>query len=112
MLNHKNIKLKINTSWEEAMINSYLHTFYSGEIDKLFKYKYGKLGYRTVYWKKKIVNGDYQGTAGINFPHLKDKHTRVYEHKHFTPWEKHQKSIIFFECYPVGTSIIIFIFYI
>ena len=21
----------------------------------------------------------------------------MYEHKHFTPWEKHQKSIIFFE---------------
>ena len=97
MLAHKNITLKINTSWEETMTNLYAHTFYSGEIDRLFKYKHGKLGYRTVYWKKKIVNGDYQGTAGINFPHLKDKHTRVYEHKHFTPWEKHQKSIIFFE---------------
>ena len=97
ILSHKNISIKLKTLWKEDYLKKYNHIFYSGEIDKLFNHKYGRLGYRTVFWKKKVVKGDYQGAAGINFPSLKDKHTRVYEHKHFTPWKNFRKSIVFFE---------------
>ena len=84
-------------SFENEMMNEFHHTFYSGEIDKFFEFKYGKLSYRTVYWKKIFYNGDFQGNAGINFPSLKDKHTRIYEHKHLTPWNTFKKSIVFYE---------------
>lgn len=97
ILKHKNINLKLNFIWKDHMIKNYDHIFYSGEIDKFFNYKYGRLSYRTVYWKKKYFNGDYQGVAGINFPDINVKHTRIYEHKHFMPNEFHKKTIVFTE---------------
>jgi UDP-galactopyranose mutase len=33
----------------------------------------------------------------INYPDPKVKFTRVHEHKHFTPWESHEKSMILTE---------------
>ena len=97
MLAHKNINLRLNFEWKKEMAKNYDHIFYSGEIDKFFDYKFGRLSYRTVYWKKKYYNGDYQGVTGINYPDMKTKYTRVYEHKHFMPNEIHKKSIVFFE---------------
>ena len=97
ILDHKNIKLKTNVSWDKSMINEFDHIFFSGPIDEFFDYKYGQLGYRTVYWKKKIVKGDFQGNAGINYSDVNVKFTRIYEHKHFTPWKEFKKSIVFKE---------------
>ena len=97
ILDHKKIHLSLKTPWKETMINEYDHIFYSGPIDEYYNYKYGQLGYRTVYWEKECVSGDYQGNAGINFPGMNVDYTRIYEHKHFTPWKKFKKSIIFKE---------------
>jgi UDP-galactopyranose mutase len=104
MLDHRNINLSLKTQWKEFMINNYDYIFYSGPIDEFYDYRYGQLGYRTVYWKKKTIIGDYQGSAGINFSDLSVDHTRIYEHKHFTPWKKFKKSIVFKE-YSKETSI-------
>jgi len=41
--------------------------------------------------------GDFQGNAGINYPSMDVSYTRSYEHKHFTPWENHEKTIVFHE---------------
>lgn len=98
ILKHKNIKVTLGKDYKKnSSKKKYDHIFFSGEIDKFFNYKFGKLGYRTVYWKKKYFDGDFQGTAGVNYPELKVKHTRIYEHKHFMPSEKHKKSIVFYE---------------
>ena len=40
---------------------------------------------------------DYQGNAVINYPGLDVKFTRIHEHKHFTPWEQHEKTVAFRE---------------
>ena len=97
ILNHKNISIKLNTSWNEEMRSKFSYIFFSGPIDELYNFKFGKLGYRTVYWEKDTVKGDFQGNAGINYPSIKDAFTRIYEHKHFTPWNSFEKSIIFKE---------------
>lgn len=58
-------------------------TIYTGPLDKLFNYKYGKLAWRSLKFKKKIVKQqDFQGTSVINYPQLKYKFTRIHEPKH------------------------------
>jgi len=79
------------------MLNEYEHVFYTGTVDGFYDYCYGYLGYRTVFWDKSIYKGDFQGTAGINYPDINTPFTRIREHKHYTPYEKHEKSVVFFE---------------
>ena len=60
---------------------------YTGPIDEFFNYKYGKLDWRTVYWKNEEKNTDnYQGCAVMNYTGNdieKEPWTRIIEHKHF-----------------------------
>jgi UDP-galactopyranose mutase len=98
MLNAPNItvklKTKFDTSWD---FSKYDHVFYSGPIDAFFGYKYGRLSYRTVYFEKGESEGDFQGNAVINYADPDVPYTRVHEHKHFTPWENHEKTTYFKE---------------
>ena len=41
--------------------------------------------------------GDYQGNAVINYCDMRVPYTRIAEHKHFTPWEQHERTICFRE---------------
>jgi UDP-galactopyranose mutase len=98
MLAASNIELKLNTKYDSSWdLTMYDHVFYTGPIDAFFEYKYGRLSYRTVSFEKNITEGDYQGNAVINYADPEIPYTRVHEHKHFTPWEKHEKTIYFKE---------------
>jgi UDP-galactopyranose mutase len=44
-----------------------------------------------------VHDGDYQGTAQMNFCDQDVPYTRITEHKFFTPWETFDKTIIFKE---------------
>ena len=56
---------------------------YTGPLDKLLNYKFGKLEWRSVKFKKKVLNKkDYQGTSVINYPEKKIKFTRIHEPRH------------------------------
>lgn len=94
----KNIKVHLSSKFinGESSTN-YDHVFFTGPIDQFFDYKYGKLSYRTVYFKSKTTDGDYQGCAVMNYSDESVPYTRIHEHKHFTPWESHSKSIYFME---------------
>jgi len=67
--------------------------FYTGPIDAWFGYKFGRMNYRTVTFERIDAEGDYQGSAVINYTELKIPHTRIHEHKHFTPWEDHARTV-------------------
>jgi len=97
MLDHKNIEVWLKMNWLKDMLNEYEHVFYTGTIDGFYDYCYGYLGYRTVFWDRCVYNGDFQGTAGINYPSEHIQFTRIREHKHYTPYENHEKSVVFFE---------------
>lgn len=57
---------------------------YTGAIDEYFNYKLGKLDWRTVTFKTRIVDTpNYQGNAVINYTSHEVPYTRVIEHKHF-----------------------------
>ena len=94
LMEDKPIKLFINkkyTSCEDT--SAYDHVFFTGPIDAYFNYKHGKLGYRTVTFETHRALGDFQGTSQINYCDEKSPYTRIVEHKHFAPWEKHEKTI-------------------
>ncbi len=98
MFDSSKIEIQLNTKFKNSFsVEEYEHIFYTGPIDAFFNYKYGRLSYRTVYFQKEIIDGDYQGNAVINYCDDSFPYTRIHEHKHFTPWEQHQKSIYFKE---------------
>lgn len=98
MLDNSRIELKLNTKYDNSFLSmKYDHIFYTGAIDAFFNFKYGPLSYRTVFFEKNITEGDYQGNAVINYTDNTVPYTRIHEHKHFTPWENHDKTIFFKE---------------
>jgi len=83
--------------YSSELAAGYDHIFFTGPIDAFFGYKFGRLGYRTVTFEKFVTDGDYQGNAVINYCDEEVPHTRVHEHKHFAPWEQHDKTVYFKE---------------
>ncbi|HEY0041879.1 MAG TPA: UDP-galactopyranose mutase [Flavisolibacter sp.] len=98
LLNHPSITVKLNTKYQNGQdTTGYDHVFFTGPLDQFFDYKHGRLAYRTVYFEKGVADGDYQGNAVINYSNMDVPYTRVHEHKHFTPWETHEKTTYFKE---------------
>ncbi len=99
MIDHPEIQVSLNTSFKPGIddVSGYDHVFYTGPIDAFFNYNAGKLGYRTVTFEKHCATGDYQGTAQMNYCDEDIPYTRIAEHKHFTPWEQHEKTVYFKE---------------
>ena len=51
------------------------------------------MGYRSVSFEKNYADGDFQGATQVNYCDENIPYTRITEHKHFTPWETHEKTI-------------------
>ena len=112
MLNHKNIKLKMNTDYKNIDSSKFDRIFYTGSIDEFYNYEYGELPYRSVHFKLEEYNKPYyQSNVSINYPCNYD-FTRIHEYKYFLD-DKSEKTVIakehseFFEngrnerCYPI-----------
>ena len=57
---------------------------YTGKLDELYDYRFGKLEYRTVRFEEEILDmPNYQGNAVMNFTDAEVPYTRIIEHKHF-----------------------------
>lgn len=97
ILKHPNIKVNLGVEFDSSEKNKYTHTFWSGPIDAYFKNKFGKLAYRTLDFVENTTDGDYQGNAVINYSNIEVPYTRITEHKHFAPWEVHEKTVYYKE---------------
>jgi UDP-galactopyranose mutase len=97
MLDHPNIEVRLNTPFSREQSGDCDHVFYSGPIDAWFGYPEGRLGYRTLDFAVERHEGDYQGNAVINYGNQEVPYTRISEHKHFAPWEQHDKTLIYKE---------------
>jgi UDP-galactopyranose mutase len=97
ILKHENIALYLNSTFHKEQGRLYSHVFYSGPIDGYFDFQLGQLGYRTLDFKEIRSEGDYQGCAVMNYGDESVPYTRISEHKYFSPWEDHDKSICFAE---------------
>lgn len=97
IMDHKNITVSLNTKFDKADLEKYRHVFYSGPLDAYFDYQYGRLAYRTLDFEKFTYQGDYQGTAVMNYGEESVPYTRITEHKYFAPWESHEGSVMYKE---------------
>jgi UDP-galactopyranose mutase len=97
ILNHERIDVRLGTRFTRPDAASFDHVFYSGPLDGYFDFELGRLGYRTLDFDRFSHDGDYQGCAVMNYGDLDVPYTRITEHKHFSPWETHEKSICYRE---------------
>jgi UDP-galactopyranose mutase len=91
------ITIHLSTPFDPASKADYEHVFYAGPIDAWFGHSEGRLPYRTLDFEVFREQGDYQGNAVVNYCDDAQPYTRITEHKHFSPWEKHEGSIMYKE---------------
>jgi len=108
MLNHKNIKLLLNTDYKEVINidfqNKKMYLFnnefngkliFTGPIDELFEYTYGVLQYRSLKIVTKTINtAFFQEAATVNYPNNYD-FTRITEFKHIHPINSVNTTIMY-----------------
>ncbi|WP_241581084.1 UDP-galactopyranose mutase [Rosenbergiella nectarea] len=107
ILNHPNITVELNHTFDNKDAKDIDHLFFTGPIDAWFGYCFGRLGYRTLDFEKFHTDDDFQGTAVMNYGEERVPYTRITEHKYFAPWEQHQGSVCYREfsraCTPEDT---------
>ncbi len=93
MLDHKNIKVKLNTDFKDLKDEDFERVFYTGPIDEFFNYKFGQLPYRSVNFKFETYDKEYyQQNACVNYPCNYD-FTRIHEYKYYLD-DKSKKTVI------------------
>lgn len=97
LLDYSNIKVELNHEFNKLNHKYFDHIFYTGPIDAWFNFEFGRLGYRTLDFVREDHLGDFQGCAVMNYGDITVPFTRITEHKHFSPWEKFDKTVIFKE---------------
>ncbi|GBR11393.1 UDP-galactopyranose mutase [Gluconacetobacter liquefaciens] len=91
ILDVNGMEIRMNCSFEDCS-DDFDHVFYTGPIDRYFNFRIGRLAYRTLDFERFVEEGDYQGSAVINYCDESVPYTRITEHKYFAPWEKEQFS--------------------
>ena len=127
MIDNPNIKVITNVDFldssqalSKANLLGRIPIVYTGPIDKWFDYKYGRLSYRTVFFKEHYYNeNNHLGCAVMNYADADVPYTRSIEFKNFNPerdyMQSHDKTVVWDEyskkagendepCYPVRTK--------
>ncbi|XDA98116.1 UDP-galactopyranose mutase [Sulfitobacter sp. LCG007] len=94
MLDHELIEVRLGTHFDSDADARDTHVFYSGPLDGYFGHDIGRLGYRTLDFEHSRGEGDFQGCPVMNYGDAEVPYTRITEHKHFAPWESHEKTLI------------------
>ena len=97
ILDHPSITVHLNTHFTRDLTSKYDHVFYAGPLDGWFDFELGRLGYRTLDFEQFRYDGDYQGCAVMNYGEESVPYTRITEHKHFSPWESREASVLYRE---------------
>ena len=97
ILDHPRVTVHLSTAMPRTQLAEFDHAFWSGPIDAYFNFEHGRLAYRTLDFTPEVVDGDFQGCPVVNYCDAQVPYTRITEHKHFAPWESHDKSVIYRE---------------
>ena len=97
ILDHANIDVHLETAFTPDRTHSADHMIWSGALDAYFGERLGRLGYRTLDFERFTGDGDWQGCAVMNYGDADVAWTRITEHKHFAPWESHERTICYRE---------------
>ena len=101
MLDHPAITLKLGERLDPSQCERFDHVFYSGPIDGFFGHRLGRLGYRSLRFERIDAEGDFQEGPVVNYCEGEVPWTRIFEYKHFTPWETHERTAAFKQ-YPLA----------
>ncbi len=67
---------------------------YTGQLDSLFDYQFGRLEYRSLEFATEVLDQEnFQGVAVVNYTEREIPYTRIIEHKHFSG-AKSSKTVI------------------
>lgn len=116
MLNHKNIEIMLETDALDILNIDLkkgqiklcgelldIPVVYTGEADRLLKYRYGALPYRSIDFRYQVLEtDDYQPRQGIAYP-MAEGFTRITEFSKIPFQDGHGKTVIAKE-YPVPYS--------
>jgi UDP-galactopyranose mutase len=98
ILDHQGITINLSAPWNPVFAERYDHIFYSGKLDAWYDYAFGPLAYRTLDFESETkLDCDVQGCAVMNYSDEAVPYTRIIEHKHLMPWERHPHSVIYRE---------------
>ncbi len=97
ILDHPRIAVQLETRFSRDQAGEFDHVFYSGPLDGWYGYDMGWLGYRTLDFERFVDDGDHQGCAVMNYGEVAVPWTRITEHKHFAPWEDHDRTVCYRE---------------
>lgn len=97
LLDHACIRVELGRRVGRDDLGDFDHVFWSGPLDAYFGFDLGRLQYRTLRFERFDSVGDYQGTAVVNYCDETVPWTRIAEHKHFAPWERHEQTVCFAE---------------
>ena len=97
ILDHPDIEIRLSQRFEPEAKSEFEHVFYSGPMDGFYKFKLGRLQYRSLVFERFDGSGDFQGNAVINYCEESVPYTRISEHKHFAPWETQDRTVCFRE---------------
>lgn len=114
MLSHKNIEIVLNTDYKNIIDNTkFDKMIYTGPIDALFDYQFGKLPYRSIRFEyEHYEKQNHQSTGQVNHVDMEEEFTRVTEYKYLT-LQKTESTTISKEFslkdgepyYPIPTSV-------
>ena len=97
ILDHPLIEVSLGQHFAPGDADGYDHVIWTGPLDAWFGYDEGHLAYRTLDFEEIRAAGDFQGCSVMNYGDEDVPFTRISEHKHFAPWETHEKTIAFRE---------------
>lgn len=97
MLSHQNIKVMLQTDFKEIRKEvAFRRLIYTGPIDEFFKFRFGRLPYRSLQFKHATLDQPWlQPVAVVNYPQTQ-AYTRITEYKHLTG-QRHEKTSVTFE---------------
>lgn len=95
MLSHPNIKIMLNTKWQEIRDQfTYKRLIFTGPVDEFFNFSYGELPYRSLRFDfKTYFKARYQQAAVINYPN-EFLFTRITEQKMLTSQQSKATTIL------------------
>lgn len=97
ILDHPAIEVRLSESLHRRDADQFDHLVWTGPIDAYFDHEHGRLAYRTLDFERESHTGDVQGCPVMNYCDADVPFTRITEHKHFAPWEQHERSVIYRE---------------
>jgi len=95
LLDHPDIKLLLNTDYEEIKRLPAGHVFYTGPIDQFFRLRFGPLPYRSIDFRFETHDvPTFQPAPVVNYPN-EHRYTRITEFRYLTGQEHHRTTVVY-----------------